>query len=470
MPRIYAPPFGLPLFTSRQHANQALKALGSVEFGTGHARNRRLYTSAPRIVQVTWDLSQDQMDQVDNWFEHRLDVGSTEFIATVANIGSGVRHYESFWTKPYRTSPSQVADWTLSGEVRLGREVFLPEPSAPTLFGSGYYCARDPATGYIWATWNGTAQVPIGGTDPLTGSYVLVYNPIDMTLVTAIRFGDVSANFMSIVYDNDGHMYVGVEGNQYSAPPLAPGRPYVVTKFDCETQTIIGVGNTNYAGAVSKLGLMSIGLDDEIYISVVNGIGEGTVRMTTDAPFPYYLPGEDNSGWVFNSVYNEYSGVRVYSGYAPYLDLLGNVNLTVPLAGWINSANPQSSRMVYRDFTPHIFMCNIGSAGLIRVNTLSGAVDSVFDIGDGNRRLYSIHYSAESDRLYVEYADSFGPKQAAAYDAETLAFIKSFPLDVPGAVGNARGNSIFIGRETFVFSEGTTAAGSQLRRVSFDWR
>ena len=291
-----------------------------------------------------------------------------------------------------------------------------------------------------------------------------------MSLVTSIRFGDVAANFMSIIYDNNGHMYVGVEGTKYSAPPIIPGAPYIVTKFDCGTYSIIGAGNTQYEGAVTKLGLMSIGLNNEIYISVVNGIGAGTLRMTTYPPFAYHPGSESNSNWVFNSVYNEYTGVRVYSGYGSYLDLRGNVNLAVPLTGLINSSNPQSSRMCYRDFTPHIFMCNVGSAGLIRVNTLSGAVDSIFTVGSGNRRLYSIHYSAESDRLYAEYSDSFGPRQVAAYDAETLLFIKSFPMDAPGSVGQARGNSIFIGRETFVFSEGTTAGGSVLRRASFDWR
>lgn len=341
------------------------------------------------------------------------------------------------------------------------------ETRAPVLFGSGVYCALDPNTGYIWSIWRSGLGVvrPLSipaGVATFDGTFVLVYDPMSMTLIDTIRIGLSGPDFMCIVYRN-GYMYVGLEGNSIghnpAYPPIIPDQAYVITKINAATRLLAGVGDTSYGGAVSKLGLIS---QDKggLYTSVVNGVGSGTAAMEDVAPFA--LSGTSPAtDWLYNAVYNATSKVRAYTGFGAFIDLRGAAFRTLSTAGWISGTHLTGTRLLEKPCTPTIFCMNYGSVGVIAVNTQTGTIQSV----SSTITAKAMYYSPESDTLYVQGTDG-GAETVKAYDGSTFAVKGEHPSYVI-AQGQRLGNSIYLGCESFVASESTSAPSGRMWCLSF---
>ncbi len=258
-------------------------------------------------------------------------------------------------------------------------------------------------------------------------------------------------------------MYIGVEGNTYHSA----GDPLVVTKIRTSTRAVVGTGDTSYGGAVGKLGLIS--QDGSIlYISETNGVGSGTATMAPTAPFNL-SGGETATNWLFNAVYNPNSAVRVYTGYGPFIDLRGAVTMSVDTSAYIQdtgavAANLSSSRIAVQTGTEFVFVMNAGSRGLIKVSTLTGAVQIVLPV-DG---VYTqeMYYSPDTHRLYVENnATPIDTPTVTAIDGNTFTSLGVFPGAAVTPIYN-RGNAIYQGNETFILGEATSAPSGSLWKVA----
>jgi len=318
----------------------------------------------------------------------------------------------------------------------------VPDVGDPVVFGAGINAARDPLTGFIWSVGSNS------------GSYVHVYDPIAMTEVDSILLGaDAGLTLMCIVYQS-GFFYVGIDGNSYSSWP-------VVSKLDAASRTIVGQGDTNYGGAVSHLGLLSTDRGN-LYISVTNGIGDGTAPMSKDAPFPF-SGGSSNSGWLYNAIYNDYSDVRAYTGYGAFVDLRGAVTTSVNTTGYLDSTHLLNSRMLVKPCSAIIFVTNVGGRGVIAVNSLSGAVQVV---DDSFAYIRAIYYSPESNTLYVQGSNALpSAGTVRAFDGTTFAARGDFPTYAVAQAGQY-GGSLYLGGEAFIGCESATGGG-RLWRLRF---
>lgn len=132
LPEITPPP-GTPPFRVAGHAISPGSVYGDVPMGAGHGRKRRLYTQAPRDVDVSWRLTQAQMTAVHDWFENTLIVGERPFAALVANQGPGLRWWEAKWLAPYKHRPLPGGRWLVTGQLRLAGAPSAEAPGASSL-------------------------------------------------------------------------------------------------------------------------------------------------------------------------------------------------------------------------------------------------------------------------------------------------------------------------------------------------
>lgn len=430
-----------PVTAPRQSAERReLSALPGPRQSRPISRDRRA------TVQLEFAFNFKQLTVFSAWLEE-INKGGAWFSASAPKWPSpegGTSEYRFIGAPSYPRYIPNVG-WRISAlaEVRTAHVCIpwvqrwaVPDVGEPEVFGVGMNIARDPVTGYIWSVGSNA------------GSFVKVYDPLSMTDVDTIAIGDdAGSTLMCIVYLG-GFFYVGVPGNSYtSGPPI-------VSKIDAASRTIVGQGDTNYLGAVAHIGLLSHDRSN-VYISVTNGVGNGTAVMSTDAPFPF-AGGTANSNWLFNAIYNDYSGVRAYTGYGAFVDLRGAVTLSVSTAGYLDSAHLQDSRMLVKPCSAVIYVSNMGGRGVIAVNSLSGAVRLVDDSFAYVRAMY---YSPESDRLYVQGADAlFGLGTVRAFDGTTFAPIADYPTYAV-AQGGSRGGSLYLGGEAFLGSESAIAGG-----------
>lgn len=121
-------PSSLPSFLANGHTVQFIDIYGNVSWSTGEDSKRMLYTSAPRIVSVSMDLSAAQMADFYYWFEGPISVGTQWFSCQLANFGPGLLWFKSRFHTPYIATPD---DNGLRWEVKfnlyvLGEGQFTP--------------------------------------------------------------------------------------------------------------------------------------------------------------------------------------------------------------------------------------------------------------------------------------------------------------------------------------------------------
>ncbi len=132
LPEILAPA-GTPPFLADGHGIAPRPVYVDVGMRTGHARRRRMTTTAPRVVSVSWFLTEAEMTAVDEWFETALLVGSRKFTALVQNQGEGALYWEAQWLTPWVADPSREFAWVVSGQLLLTGEGSETAPEMTSL-------------------------------------------------------------------------------------------------------------------------------------------------------------------------------------------------------------------------------------------------------------------------------------------------------------------------------------------------
>ncbi len=116
LPELTTPP-GVPVFLAAGHAIALRSLYVEVPMTSGHARKRRVYTQAPRVVDVALLLTDQQMADLDDWYETTLLVGTRPFAAQVAGQGGGVLWWRAEWLVPYLATPLHRRRWRVEGQL-----------------------------------------------------------------------------------------------------------------------------------------------------------------------------------------------------------------------------------------------------------------------------------------------------------------------------------------------------------------
>jgi hypothetical protein len=112
-------PSGTPAFLAAGHGIELVPIHADVQFRTGHSRKRRVYTVAPRFVDVGLLLEAPQMAAFHAWFEGPLQVGAQSFTAAVANQGPGLLYWQARFEAPYTAVAEALGRWVVTARLRL---------------------------------------------------------------------------------------------------------------------------------------------------------------------------------------------------------------------------------------------------------------------------------------------------------------------------------------------------------------
>ena len=347
---------------------------------------------------------------------------------------------------------------TVPGCVPWVQAQACPPVGGPVLFGSATCMALDPLTGYIWCGWSSGGEAhPVGGSVALSGSYVLVYDPLAMTLLDAIRIGDVSSGgAVDGIEYRAGSIYVSSPGSA----ARAAGAALLITQINAASHAIVAATNSTYGGAISVLGM--VGQDQNgLYISTVNGIGSGTGHIASTAPFGL-TSAYGMSNWALNYVDNPFAGVLAYTGYGSFIDLRSpTVSMSLDTFAYFGAPQTQHTRLAYQVCTDNIFVINVGSPGVLSVNVVTGVISVI----SATFWPAVIYYSPESDTLYIEGSPTnISARTVRAYQGTSFALLGELPTYTTGALYG--GNAIYLGCESFVMSS-TYSTVHQMWRVSF---
>ena len=118
-------PAGTPCFLLAGHANAPDPLHDDFAVRQGHGRKRKVQTAAPRYVDVSIDMSPEEAEIYDDWFENALGVGNALFTAPIAPLGEGTRYWAAQWVGPPLWTPRAAAvglRWRLSGTLLLTGE------------------------------------------------------------------------------------------------------------------------------------------------------------------------------------------------------------------------------------------------------------------------------------------------------------------------------------------------------------
>lgn len=143
-------PAGLPCFLVQGHAAAVAGPYDDVDMAAGSNRRRRVFTTAPREVDVQMILNAAQSAALRDWWETAAQAGALTFAAHVRNQGPGMRWWEAMWTQPYALEGMHKGRWRLSGRLRL---YGAPSSDPPT---------RTTMAARIAAPFQGGAQLSVG--------------------------------------------------------------------------------------------------------------------------------------------------------------------------------------------------------------------------------------------------------------------------------------------------------------------
>lgn len=122
LPALQAPS-GLPPFLLAGHAIAPESLHDDVDALQGESRKRKVQTYAPRVVQVSWFLSEAHAAIADAWFENSLVVLHQKFTALIAPLGTGSGIYwAAQWIEPPTWEALHLGRWRISGSLLLTGE------------------------------------------------------------------------------------------------------------------------------------------------------------------------------------------------------------------------------------------------------------------------------------------------------------------------------------------------------------
>lgn len=163
LPAGVRPPLAIPL------QRTADPVFGTVAYGTGSARRRRLRRASREAAQLQWRLPMDQMAAWNDWFEDDLQAGALEFIVPLQardSVPSLHDAWATFSEPPRITVASGWATITADVVIRYPGDV-VAAGLPPSNEASGQIPIPTPAGAIVWArtgatpggvTWNATAR------------------------------------------------------------------------------------------------------------------------------------------------------------------------------------------------------------------------------------------------------------------------------------------------------------------------
>ena len=127
-------PDGTPAWLAEPHGVELVPQYADVAMRTGHHRRRRVYTTAPRLVQVGLQLTAAQMLAFHTWFEDSTQAGALPFSTQVANIGPGLLWWRAQFTEPYSADAGEAgASFRVSARLLLTGDGSAAGPYTPAL-------------------------------------------------------------------------------------------------------------------------------------------------------------------------------------------------------------------------------------------------------------------------------------------------------------------------------------------------
>ncbi len=358
--------------------------------------------------------------------------------------------------------------------LRIFSTPFLCTPYAePELFGSGTHCIYVESTNEVWSIWRSDSGGgrPIGlpaGDPSLTGTYVLIYGADTLAWKTSIRLGGTEpSTWLIFLTYRDGFAYASLSSNRLLESAFYPDVTPLVVKINVSTRAIVGTSAGNSAiSAFVKFGLISQDTSG-LYMSNVEGTNGGTSHMAETPSFAF-TGSETATHPMAEWAYNPQTDVRAYAGIGPLdgnVDLrggfVGSITLNSHVAG-MGSSN-LGHRLVARTRGPQIYVLSIEHAGLLAINTSSGAVTVLSSTFIGR----SMYYSPDSDRLWIDGKESIlSAPVVREYSCSTNALLATH-TDRSISLGAQNGNSAYIGCESFVACESGATENSRMWRVGF---
>jgi hypothetical protein len=134
LPSITAPS-GAPPFLADGHGIDEDAYYGQVPYTTGHSRARRRWTQTARVVTVRWLLEEDELAEVDDWYENTLLAGTREWSARVRKQGAWpdlTLWWRARWID-YQTEMLEKGRGIVSGRLLLTGEGSADPPDTGAL-------------------------------------------------------------------------------------------------------------------------------------------------------------------------------------------------------------------------------------------------------------------------------------------------------------------------------------------------
>jgi hypothetical protein len=151
----------------------------------GEGRKRRMFTTAPRTVQVSWLLTARQMQVFNAWAERDLDVLTNRFTIKLQRLGVGFEYWAAEWVRPYSADPIASPDglWRVAGQLLLTGEPADSPPSTGALEGATTVSLGGSGVLNVPNALEGVTIVSLGAFIALQGlteivlGYFLPYDP-----------------------------------------------------------------------------------------------------------------------------------------------------------------------------------------------------------------------------------------------------------------------------------------------------
>lgn len=440
----------------------------------GHTQLAGRWRDRITDIEAEWVYTTEQMETWRAWYEDDLILGQRWFSMECVGAGGWTGRVHRFRTGTKRLEYLGNGVWRLSfrlgqrGRALAPRSIpnTLCDPSEPELFGEAHRMVRIPDTNELWA-------VATDGTD----TYINVYD-IRTRTHSATLMKNPGRNTTGTIAYLDGSVYAMVSGNSTGNDPDDDG-DNLIHQWDVATRAPVGSGNTDYGGAVSVIGLI-LEANGDLHYAVTNGIGAGHGKLEPTAPYARVVDGGvAGSGWYYYGLQNTTSNIRAYVGDSGVLDLQADpvsdafnhqvVNL-VPYGGSSHYLQPQ---LLEQDGTDWIYVMNQGNPIILRVNTVTHAVD-VIDTSVAMEDIYPriMYYSPTTDRLWVQHDFVDTTSATYCFDGTTGDHYPELTTtqDVINTPISGPVQSIHLCGDNFIACHGGEDGGNELWRVSFGWR
>lgn len=139
-------PVALPPFVNDGHNVELTPAFVPVPTQTGHSRRRRVFTTVPRVVDVTLILDRAEAAAFDAWFEGPLEVGVQPFSARVKNLGPGMLWWHAKFVAPYTATEINRQYSRITARLLLSGAGQVDTPYTPAMQASVHLALHGSAT------------------------------------------------------------------------------------------------------------------------------------------------------------------------------------------------------------------------------------------------------------------------------------------------------------------------------------